>query len=83
MNFLVRNYHDEHSYHYIGSALKLGNSTVKRHCSVLWNLNLINRSATNIIDEKYYYHWKANITNEVTKVVMAELEVLIKEEIIE
>jgi len=44
LHFLVKNNIEEFSFGKIGQAVKLGNSTVKRHLSVLWSLNLVNRS---------------------------------------
>lgn len=74
LRYLCEHAEDWHKYHQIGQAVKLGNSTVKRHCMVLWNLGLIERKLDEGLDYKESYQWMANEDHHVVKTVMKELQ---------
>lgn len=76
LSYLVRHKGERLNFTDIGSALRLGNSTVKRHLSVLWSLKLVCRDAQQVDQEariyRETYRWFANMNNSTCRTVAAE-----------
>jgi len=74
LKFLIKNPNESFKYHEIGAAVRLGNSTIKRHCMVLWNLGLINRTIDESLQYKESYFWQVNKEHHVVIGISKELE---------
>jgi len=67
LNFLLK-CHEEVSTSGISEVLKVGKSTVKRECSVMENLGILNcRKQETTYPDKFYEFWKINKENKFVK----------------
>lgn len=79
LKFLVKNAPEKLPFWKIGQALRLGNSTIKRHLATLWNLKLVERVVDGESPREVYY-WYANVKHHVVEMIKKELGMEVKEE---
>ena len=73
--YMLANPTKEHSTTQLSELLHIGRSTVKRECSVMWNIGLVHcrkESINSFNPDRTYDYWKINDSHEFIKLILEE-----------
>jgi len=74
--YMIANPTMEHSTTQLSELLHIGRSTVKRECSVMWNIGLVScrkEQINSFNPDRTYDYWKMNENHEFIKIILGEM----------